>query len=171
MVKELVEKIKKANDAYRVGKPIISDAQYDILVDELTQIDPHNDILNQIGHKIQDESRKKKLPIKMASMSKVKSVKEILDWVRIKGIDSNEDIIITPKYDGLSLCVNELTGEAFTRGDGIMGQSSNEHYKLIGNHYEGESIFNYTYGEVMIPKSVFISNYSNDFANPRNLVA
>lgn len=171
MINELVEKIKKANDAYRVGKPIISDAKYDILVDELYQLDPHNEILAQVGHKVKDESRKKRLPIKMASMSKVKSIGEIQNWSRLKGISPNEKILITPKYDGLSLCVNELTGEAFTRGDGVFGQSSNEHYKLIGNHYGGEPLFQYTYGEVMMPKSTFLGKYSSEFANPRNLVA
>jgi NAD-dependent DNA ligase len=40
MIKELVEKIVEANKAYRVGKPIMSDSQYDILVDELRSLDP-----------------------------------------------------------------------------------------------------------------------------------
>jgi NAD-dependent DNA ligase len=41
MIEQLVEKITKANDAYRQGKPIISDIQYDILVDELSKLDPN----------------------------------------------------------------------------------------------------------------------------------
>lgn len=171
MIQELVNKIKQANDAYRIGKPIISDSQFDILVEELTELDPHNPILSQVGHSIKDETRKRKLPIEMASMNKVKTIDEISDWSRLKGIDTNQTVVITPKYDGLSLCVNELTGEAWTRGDGEFGQKSDEHYKLIGNHLDNPGEFEFTYGEVMMPKKVFVDKYSVDYANPRNLVA
>jgi DNA ligase (NAD+) len=178
MIQELINKISTANQAYRLGKPIMSDSQYDILVDELKSLDPHNSILTQVGHVVTDESRKRKLPIEMASMNKVKTMDEISDWCRLKGINTNQTVVITPKYDGLSLCVNELTGEAWTRGDGEFGQKSDEHYKLIGNHLENlpqpwpkAGGFQFTYGEVMMPKKVFVDKYSVDYANPRNLVA
>jgi len=35
MINELKEKIVKANEAYRIGKPIMSDKDYDQLVEEL----------------------------------------------------------------------------------------------------------------------------------------
>jgi len=134
MINELVEKIIVANQKYRLGEPIMSDSQYDILVDELKALDPENEILAKVGHEIQDESRKSRLPIEMASMNKIKSIDDIEDWSRLKGISKSEFVVITPKFDGLSLCVNEKTNDAFTRGDGQFGQKSNEHYKLIGNH-------------------------------------
>jgi NAD-dependent DNA ligase len=179
MIKELVEKIVEANKAYRVGKPIMSDSQYDILVDELRSLDPGNDLLNIVGYEIQDESRKSRLPIEMASMNKIKSMEDIDDWCRLKGISKSENVIITPKFDGLSLCVKEPTNEAWTRGDGEFGQKSNEHYKLIDNHlYDVEDVdpfspihCDFTYGEVMMSKKVFLDKYSMDFANPRNFVA
>lgn len=177
MITELIEKIESANIAYRLGKPIMSDSQYDILVDELKQLDPHNPILTKVGYAIIDESRKRRLPIEMTSMNKVKTIDEIIDWCRLKGINTNQTVVITPKYDGLSLCVNELTDEAWTRGDGEFGQKSDEHYKLIKNHLEklpnppNAGGFKFTYGEVMMPKKVFVDKYSNDYANPRNLVA
>ena len=181
MIEELVEKIKLANVKYRLGKPIISDLQYDILIEELKLLDPHNEILSKVGHEILDESRKSLLPIDMASMSKTKSMEDIDDWCRLKGISKSEIVIITPKFDGLSLCVNEPTSEAWTRGNGEFGQKSNEHYKIIGNHlYEdvhtygdpfGPIEFDFTYGEVMMSKKTFMDKYSMDFANPRNLVA
>lgn len=178
MIKELTNKIRLANESYRIGKPIMSDIQYDILVDELKELDPHNDIFTQVGHLITDETRKRKLPIEMASMNKVKTMDEIYNWCRLKGINTNQTVVITPKYDGLSLCVNELTKEAWTRGDGEFGQKSDDHYKLIGNHLENlpqpwpkAGGFKFTYGEVMMPKKVFVDKYSVDYVNPRNLVA
>ena len=172
MIEQLKEQIVKANEAYRAGKPIISDAKYDQLVEELSLLSPDDEILTKVGHVVVDETRKSRLPIEMASMNKIKSMDDINDWCRLKGISKNEEVIITPKFDGLSLCVDEKTNEAWTRGNGEFGQKSDEHYKLIQNHLNlDEYSFIYTYGEVMIPKQVFIDKFSADFANPRNLVA
>ena len=172
MIEQLKEQIIKANDAYRLGQPIISDTKYDQLVEELSLLSPDDELLTKVGVEIADETRKGKLPIEMASMNKIKSMNDVDDWSRLKGISKKEMVIITPKYDGLSLCVNEATSEAWTRGDGEFGQKSNEHYSLIQNHLNlEEDSFRFTYGEVMIPKQVFIDKFSTDFANPRNLVA
>jgi NAD-dependent DNA ligase len=172
MIEQLKEQIIKANDAYRLGKPIISDAKYDQLVEELQMLSPGDELLNKVGHTVADETRKSKLPIEMASMNKIKSMDDVEDWTRLKGISKSEYVIITPKFDGLSLCVNETSSEAWTRGDGEFGQKSSEHYALIQNHLNlEEDTFSFTYGEVMIPKQVFIDKFSAEFANPRNLVA
>lgn len=181
MIDKLVDKIKEANELYRIGKPIMSDSEYDILIENLKAIDPDNDILSSIGFIVKDEDRKRKLSIPMFSMNKIKSMLDIDDWCRLKGISKNEIVIITPKFDGLSLCVDEKTNEVTTRGDGFYGQICDEHYKFIGNHlYEDVYIygdpfkeieFYFTYGEVMMPKKTFLDRYSMDFANPRNFVA
>ena len=179
MIEQLKEQIIKANDAYRLGNPIISDKEYDILIDELSQLSPNDELLTKVGFEVGDDSRKAKLPIDMASMNKIKSMEDIDDWCRLKGISKNESVIITPKFDGLSLCVKEYDNSAWTRGDGQFGQKSNEHYKLIDNHlYDVDDVdpfsaidCEFTYGEVMMSKKTFIEKYSADFANPRNLVA
>jgi DNA ligase (NAD+) len=176
MVEQLKEKIRVANEAYRVGEPIMSDKEYDILIEELAEMSPDDELLSVVGHEILDEGRKTKLSIPMASMNKIKSLDEIKDWQRLKLIPNAVEIICTPKYDGLSLCKDELNnGDAITRGDGVYGQKSNEHYKLIGNKLydvtKNDIKFSHSYGEVIMPKQVFLDKYSNDFANPRNLVA
>jgi DNA ligase (NAD+) len=172
MIEQLKRQIIEANEAYRVGKPIISDSKYDQLVEELAMLSPGDELLSKVGHKIADESRKSKLPIEMASMNKIKSMEDVDDWCRLKGISKSEYVVITPKFDGLSLCVNEMTNEAWTRGDGEFGQKSNEHYSFIQNHLSlTEDLFSFTYGEVMMSKKTFSEKYSSDFANPRNLVA
>jgi NAD-dependent DNA ligase len=171
MIDQLKNRIKEANEAYRIGKPVMSDSEYDILIEELLTISPEDELLSVVGHEILDETRKARLPIPMASMNKIKTLDEIKDWQRLKLIPNAVEIICTPKYDGLSLCVDEVIGEAITRGDGVYGQRSTEHYRLIGNHLDINNIFSYSYGEVIMPKQVFLDKYSNDFANPRNLVA
>ena len=181
MIDQLKEQIIKANEAYRLGKPIISDIKYDQLVEELSMLSPDDELLTKVGHTPQDETRKSKLPIEMASMNKIKSMEDIDDWCRLKGISKSEFVVITPKFDGLSLCVNEYTSEAWTRGDGTYGQKSDIHYSFIQNHLYSNVVgdfdpfspipFSYTYGEVMMSKKTFTEKYSSDFANPRNLVA
>jgi len=185
MIQELRKKIQEANDAYRTGNAIISDGEYDILLDELAILSPDDEILSKVGHEVSDETRKTKLPIPMASMNKIKTIDEIKDWHRLKLIPSAVEVICTPKYDGLSLCVDEVICDAITRGDGTYGQKSTNHYRFIGNHlYDqrepefqqntnafGCGPFVYTYGEVIMPKSVFLEKYATEFANPRNLVA
>lgn len=182
MIDQLKNRIKEANEAYRIGKPVMSDSEYDILIEELATMSPEDELLSVVGHEILDETRKARLPIPMASMNKIKTLDEIKDWQRLKLIPNAVEIICTPKYDGLSLCKDELNnGDAITRGDGVYGQRSNEHYKLIGNKlYDvveneinpfGPIEFSHSYGEVIMPKQVFIDKYSEDFANPRNLVA
>ena len=179
MIQELREKIIKANEDYRMGKPSISDAKYDTLIEELSLLNPDDDLLTRVGIVISDD-RKSRLPIEMASMNKIKSMEDIDDWCRLKSIPRSEYVILTPKFDGLSLCVDEENMHAWTRGDGEYGQQSDQHFKLINNHlYEdvfedGDPLsplpFTHTYGEVMMPKQVFIDKYSIDYANPRNLV-
>lgn len=178
-ITELKEKIVTANESYRNGKPTITDREYDALVEELTLLSPHDELLSRIGIEIPDtDSRKSKLPIEMASMNKLKTMDEVFNWARLKGINDNTKVVITPKFDGLSFCVDEFYTNSWTRGDGTYGQKSNEHYKLIKNHlYDVEGVdpfskidVRYTYGEVMMSKKVFLDKYSEDFANPRNLV-
>jgi DNA ligase (NAD+) len=171
MIQQLKQQIIEANNAYRVGSPIMADSEYDNLLEELSLLSPDDELLAKVGHTPSDESRKSKLPIEMASMNKLKSIDDINDWSRLKGISTNELVVITPKYDGLSLCVNEKTDEAWTRGDGTIGQKSDLHYKSIGNHLHKTTKVQFTYGEVMMSKKTFIEKYSSEFANPRNLVA
>lgn len=186
MIDRIVEKLEEANLAYRNGNAIMTDGDYDQMVELLFEYDPTNDFFNKIGIEVIDESRKVKLPIAMASMNKMKIIQEIKDWLRLKGISTKVEIVASPKFDGLSLCVNEELNTATTRGDGTYGQKSDAHYKLIGNHlYEdildyGDPFapiaFKYTYGEVIMPKKVFNDKYSKwegtgKFSNPRNLVA
>ena len=171
MMDQLKNRIREANEAYRIGKPLMSDVEYDALIEELAAILPEDDLLSKVGHEILDETRKARLPIPMASMNKIKTIEEIKDWQRLKLIPNNVEIICTPKYDGLSLCKDEIGGDAITRGDGVYGQKSNEHYKLIGNKLSDAAKFSHSYGEVIMPKQVFLEKYSEEFANPRNLVA
>lgn len=169
-INTLKTKIEEANLLYRSGNPIMSDLEYDELVDKLFQLSPNDIFFKNIGHKIYD--RKVKLPIQMASMNKIKTIQELNDWFRLKSIPLDTILVLTPKYDGISLGVNENTKTAFTRGDGEYGQESTKHFSVVSNKIDkSDNLFEYSYGELIMSKNKFNSKYSNDFINQRNLVA
>lgn len=177
-IKELEERIVTANKAYREGSPIMSDPSYDNLIETLEELDPENEILKKIGNEEinLDPTRKEKLPIKMASMNKVKTVQSnkknnsIEDWIRLKGISQDTEFILTPKYDGLSILTKENKHSAWTRGNGVVGQNSDNHIKKVIGGYNSD-VEDLTWGEVIMKKSVFLEKYKDDFSNPRNLVS
>lgn len=169
-IEDIKNSIIKANDAYRKGDSIISDKEYDDLLDKLRKLSPDDELLYKIGITVTSD-RKTKLPLLMASMNKVKSIVELYRWIFLKGVPDDTTVVITPKYDGISLLVDEKNNQAYTRGDGIYGEKSNEHYKLLSNKTLKYNPFDYTYGEAIIPIDIFNKKYSNKFSNARNLVA
>ncbi len=170
-LKELRNKIIEANKAYRAGKPFISDFEYDQLVDELTEINPHDELLLQVGHIDEKDSRKEKLPIEMASMNKVKTIDELKKWMQIKQLPKNTEFVLTPKYDGASLCVIEDTRQAWTRGNGLLGQRSDSHLKVLSPSKQTKITPNLiTVGEAILPVKKW-AKYSETYANPRNMVS
>jgi DNA ligase (NAD+) len=176
-IAELKKQIIEANTAYRTEEAIISDSEYDDLIEELEQLVPNDELLTKIGHTPVDESRKRKLPIPMASMNKIKTIEELRSWIRLKKIPEDTLMIITPKYDGLSLCNNEVDNEAWTRGDGEVGQLSTEHFKFIGSKKRLRYSF-YSFGEVIMSKknwerckTLINPRTGNPYKNPRNMAS
>ena len=43
MIDQLKNRIKEANEAYRIGKPVMSDSEYDILIEELAEMSPEDE--------------------------------------------------------------------------------------------------------------------------------
>ena len=110
----------------------MSDAEYDALLDELDKLtDGKDELLTKIGFEVDDDDRKEELPVPMYSMNKVKTDAEIARWAKLKDIPEDTLMVVTPKYDGLSLCARDKDGDAWTRGNGIIGQRSNLHFKEV----------------------------------------
>jgi hypothetical protein len=127
----------------------------------LYSYDPENEIFSKTGIEVIDETRKSKLPIDMASMNKIKSIDKM---DKTKSINANTENALQ-KFDGLSLCNDEVNTGTWTRGDGLW-KKSDEHYKLIQKYtdiYEnGDPFaidFTYTYGYA---KKCIFRKYSID---------
>lgn len=178
IIKEIVKTLEKWNTAYRTGKALVTDKVYDAHIDTLRVLDPDNKFLKKVGYTIKD-ARTEELPIPMASMDKIKTIQELHKWAISKHISMDTMMISTPKFDGLSFLNDVLTeSDAWTRGDGMNGQKSNEHFKAITKKYGqintselnkySKNIF--TVGEIIIHKNIFAKRHSQ-FANIRNRVA
>ena len=99
----IVEKLKVYNEHYRLGNPLISDKEYDELVEQLRQISPDNDWFKHIEPVVVSNNRKVKLPIPMRSLDKVKNIEELLLWTKNAGLSPDDVVVITPKFDGISM--------------------------------------------------------------------
>jgi len=110
----------------------------------------------------------------MFSLDKEHSVEDVLKWLRNKNVPSNTLLVITAKYDGISILKNELSQKCWSRGDGMIGETMHEHYKQLFDKAEEMNIF--SIGEMLIPKPVFACRtyYRENgeaFKNARNMIA
>jgi len=133
IIDELVGEIQYLNDMYRVGDPQVSDLEYDQMLVRLNELDPTHPLLHKGVIESEPTTRKRKLPIKMMSLNKEKSVDDIIKWLKKVGNSETEIVVITPKYNGISLLVNHSTGETNTRGDGEYGRDCDKHIQIINS--------------------------------------
>jgi DNA ligase (NAD+) len=123
-VKNIVEKLFEAKEAYyNTDTPVMSDAEFDKLEDELKKVDPDNGYFKMVGT---GGNTKTKVThqIPMLSAGKAKTTDEVMKWLG-KVAHSNQELVVEGKIDGLSATavyeMGVLTMVA-TRGDGVVGQ-------------------------------------------------
>lgn len=171
-VKELEAEVRKHNRLYFVEhKPVISDYEFDRLVEELKKKKPDSKILTELISDITPAAAKVTHEIPMLSLDKCYDEKTIRDW----GAKFDGDVVASPKIDGCAVSIKYGSDgkieRAATRGDGIEGEdvTANIHYiKDIPKHIGIKNVE--VRGEVYMPLSVF-ERYKEEFANPRNLAA
>lgn len=176
---ELRTELIRLNNLYRAGSPEVSDARYDALVEELRKLSP-NDEFFKSGVVEQATDRMEDLPAPMYSLEKVKETKEIRAWLTKMKNSGCKRIVITPKFDGISLVVNEHQQQAWTRGDGVQGQRSDKHFdkmiKGLGcdiDYIQANLPKKITWGEAICSKSSFqyAVEHGAPYKNARNMVA
>lgn len=190
---ELIQKIKKANAAYYDNdNPIMSDYEYDALMNELKRMEKENPELitpdsptQKVGGTASKSSfAKVKHVVPMLSLQDVFSENDIIEFVRRH---PKEAFCIEEKIDGLSMSVTYKNGKlikAETRGDGYIGEDITENAKFIdGIPTRLNDPFNVVDEleircEVYLPVAEFLRinetlEYTDKkaFANPRNAAA
>jgi len=160
-MENLENRIKDLNEKYRLGKPEVSDIEYDRLLDELKSVNPKSDIFKTGVIEAPPVSRKQKLPIPMYSLDKCKSVSELKSWLEKISTD-NDIVVITPKYNGVSLVVDNINNKAWTRGDGEYGQDISEHFLSVQTR---GYVFDIEYGEAIISKENWGNYFKGEVSN------
>jgi len=179
-IKELEDRIKTLNELYRVGNPGVCDSEYDSLVEELKSKDPNNEWLKKIEPApVLSSGRKLKLPLPMKSLNKVKMLSDLKKWADGLGLGENTEIVLMPKFDGLSLLRDEIKDIVYSRG-GIEneGQNCTKHYHESSILTKGTKL-HFTFGEYIINNKTWENKFQGEvseesglkFKSPRNTAA
>ena len=136
-IKELVELLNKASEAYyKYDNPIMSDKEYDALMDELEALEKSESLIlassptQKVQGYILEGLNKIEHSKPMLSAAKTKDVNEIKKFL------GPQPFYCSYKLDGLTLVVRYSNGkfvQAITRGTGLVGEDVTEQAKMISN--------------------------------------
>jgi DNA ligase (NAD+) len=167
----LVQRLETYNAAYRAGNPLVSDEEYDNLVESLRRLDPKNPFLHQVEPEIFSNKQEIRHPVPMLSTDKAYTIGELkrfVDRVHKEALGPGIDTItfkVTPKLDGLA---GRDDGQILaSRGNGQSGFDITSALTK-GVVVEGERGMGL--GEVIISQSYFQEHLADKFEHPRNLV-
>ena len=181
-IKQLINELNKASDAYYNSTPIMTDYDWDKLYEELKALEEETNVIypdsptQNVGYKVLDEIKEVKHNHPMLSLDKCHSEQELIDFAK------NKDCILSVKADGLTTSLHYINGQligAETRGNGISGSDVLENVLNIKNvphiiPYKDELIID---GETIIDWNTFNKINENlpvgqdKYKHPRNLVS
>lgn len=169
---------EQANLAYRSGKPIVSDQDYDfVYLPALKQRLPNHDLFQSVEPEGRGFSEEKVLlPEVMLSTDKAYSWLEVNKWIdRIEKAATEIDfdltliqIKATPKLDGFAGFDDGV--RLYTRGDGKKGSDISRVFER-GLQVYNDSKRGQGAGEIVVKKSYFKTHLSEYFEYPRNFQA
>lgn len=180
-MKELINTLNNASNAYYNQSPIMSDYEWDKLYDELATLEYTTEIVlvdsptHNVGYSVADELKEVEHNHPMLSLDKTKSVDELIEFI------GDKDCFLSVKADGLTTSLHYINGEligAETRGDGVRGTECLQNVLTMKNvpkeiPYKDELIID---GKTIIGWDTF--REINDklpedkkYKHPRNLVS
>lgn len=195
-IEMLRREIEEQNRNYYVlNQPVISDFEYDLLINELEALEKkYPELANtasptqKVGSDSVKEFRQYEHKYPMLSLGNTYNFDELRDFdARLrKSVTGNVEYVCELKFDGASISITYINGTmstALTRGDGTKGDDVSANVRTIssipaavrGSEVPGEFIVR---GEILLPRAEF--NRLNEerekeglnlFANPRNAAA
>ena len=142
----LRDQLRDLNYRYSVlSQPIVSDAEYDALFDELDAIEKaHPELITpdsptqRVGSDLDARLPKIRHPLPMLSLSKAYSADDLHNWRDrvLRLLDSSAALryVIEPKFDGLTVVLTYTDGlltQGATRGDGFIGDDVTANVRTI----------------------------------------
>jgi DNA ligase (NAD+) len=188
--------IEEHNNRYYVqNQPLISDFEYDILLNELETLENRfpefrsdNSPTHRVGSDIKNEFEQFEHEYPMLSLGNTYNENDLREFdTRIrKAVGESFEYTCELKFDGASISITYINGRlyrALTRGDGLKGDDVTENVKTIRSIpliLKGSNVpEKFTVrGEIVMPRAVFdalnierIRENLPAFANPRNSAA
>jgi DNA ligase (NAD+) len=192
-IEKLRREIEEHNQKYYVlNKPVISDFEYDLLMNELDTLEKifpglitKESPTQRVGSDIRNEFRQYDHQYPMLSLSNTYNEDELSDFNQKaeKAAGGSVEYVCELKFDGASISLTYRNGtlaRALTRGDGTKGDDVTLNVRTIrsiplrvtGRNIPEEFIIR---GEILMPRAVFeklnnerIEEELPPFANPRN---
>lgn len=170
-IAQLAAQLEAYNAAYRSGKPLVDDATYDGLVEQLRRLDPHHPYLKAVEPEAFSGRVEVRHPSPMLSTDKAYTDAQLERYVaRVqKEADAAglQKILfrVTPKLDGLA---GRDDGQVFaSRGNGFVGYDITDAFTKgvlpLGGRGHG-------LGEIVVVQSYFEKQLADKFEHPRNMV-
>lgn len=179
----LVEYLNKCCDEYyNKNNPSLSDAEYDALFDELSELEAQTGIVKpnsptqRAGYEVISELKKVRHNIPLLSLAKTKSAADIFSF------SQRNNGYLGLKMDGLTVKLvyqNGVLTEASTRGDGEIGEDITHNAKVFKSvpRVLPQKINIAVSGEAFIDIATFerinedIENDEDKYSTPRNLAS
>jgi len=170
-VERLLKRIEQFNAAYRGGLPLVTDQQYDLLVEQLRELDPEHPFLRQVEPESFSGKREVRHPVPMLSTEKAYTPEDLQRFVTRVSKEAAEIGVtnvryrVTPKLDGLA---GRDDGTVFaTRGNGESGYEVSSAFAKGMVPVGGRGL---GVGEMVMVLSYFREHLAGKFEHPRNLV-
>ena len=178
-----------AEKYYDDDNPEISDFEYDMLMNELKNLEREfpefidkDSLTQKVGGTVKEGFEKVTHIVPLQSLQDVFSFDELYSFdERMKKFGDNIKYVVETKIDGLSVALEYKNGEfvkGATRGNGQVGEDITDNLKTINNIPKKlkENVDIIVRGEVFISKKDFDElnekqDEDNKFANARNLAA
>ena len=173
-----------ANAYYNKNESLISDFEYDKLVEELNALyKKHGITPTKVGANPISKFSKVQHKVPMLSLENSYNIEDIVKWIESSCDNEIIDIEIEPKIDGLSISCIYKDGklvQAITRGNGTIGEDVTENVMQIRNIplQLKEPISIEVRGEVYMTREDFdkvneqrVNEGEDPYANPRNLAS
>ena len=179
-IKELIELLNKANDAYyNENTEIMSNLEYDKLYDELSELEKETGVLLSnsptinVGYNVKTGLSKIEHEEPMLSLDKTKEVDALREFL------GDKEGVLSFKLDGLTVVLKYRDGNLYqgiTRGSGEIGELITDNVRMFKNiplsiaykgelTIRGEAVIKYSDFEMMNSKLLDEAKYKN----PRNL--
>lgn len=170
---DLENKIQYYANCYYQGQAVITDEQYDTLLNILKEKMPDSELLKKevIGSDMKGVAKKYKLPVTMGTLAKCNSDEEFSSWWD----KHSHDVMCQTKMDGAGALLEYKNGKlifVYSRGDSEYGEDLTNNAKLVnGVVKEIPGFTGYIRGEVLMKRSIFRKYFSSTMSNPRNATA